>query len=685
MSHPGPPRFTSVGQTIELAPRDIDPSADYEWRLSTAPSKSDLSVADAPVTQVVPDEPGTYEFELRGPNGTHTQTARVFPDERRPARFELPFDELESPEDVETMAIEGVSFDFDYDYKEATLVEDKYVYETEMLPGRRRCVFIENGDKEAQDNVTFLNATVSGPSRPTISLDVDVRSNEVVITADAASPNPGRGDDELEIEFHCDDRDDLTLNDLSIDDGRVRVSRSAIRGTVRLHAVAVGERHSIADSVRLEESGDGVDVSKPTEPPEWAKNPTFYEIFVRSFVGEGSKSKFIDLERRVPYLDSLGIDCVWLTPILQNDGHMNHGYNITNYFETAEDLGTLDEFKSFVDECHKHDIKVLFDIVINHTASSHPHFEQFEAGVPAYRDWYFDGDERPQYCFHWHQTANLNYDSPAVRRFILDLIDTWAPIVDGFRCDAPFRTPHGFWKELSSRARSHDDDFLLLSEGLPPQPEYHEAGLQMHYDYRMHTTLREIHSDDVSATQILDDLEYWGNAGFPEESTFLRYLESHDVERYIDVTDRSTLKAAAAAVFFLPGAPMIYYGQERGMTESRGQMNWDTGDDELTEFHRSISALRNDHSALSEGTVERVEWSAESDDVVAFARRGEDEEILVALNFGEEPNAVCIDRATDPTDLITEESVGEEVDGSTEIIVEDAVAVRAARTGTDGR
>ncbi|GAA0231569.1 alpha-amylase family glycosyl hydrolase [Haladaptatus pallidirubidus] len=296
------------------------------------------------------------------------------------------------------------------------------------------------------------------------------------------------------------------------------------------------------------------------------------------------------------------------------------------------------------------------------------------AGVPEYRDWYVwkadeeTGEKRAQRYFNWEQIPNFNFDSLAVRRFLLDVVDEWAGMVDGFRCDVAWGVPHEFWKEIASRV---PDDFLLLDETIPRDPDYHEGEFTMHYDTTMYGTLREIGRGEKPATAIFDALKDGIRSGFPDSAVHLRYVENHDESRYLDDCGYDALKAATAATFTLPGAPMIYYGQERGMTDYRGTMRWEHGDDELTAFHRALSSTRDEHPVLRDGSVERVELEAKngSESVVAFARESADSRAVVILNFGESAREVTLNAEIEDENIVTGDRIpgAEESDGGTTV------------------
>ncbi|MFH5797210.1 alpha-amylase family glycosyl hydrolase [Haladaptatus sp. CMAA 1911] len=705
-----PPRFTTVGESVELAPRDpvTDANSKYDWNVEERPEGSSAVAGDGPVIHFAPDAPGVYRLRLSAPDDEYERLVRVFPDVRRTARFELPLSDLPIPhEEVDTICVMG-PFNEQLVGKDRPTYEDgAYVYETKLPPGEHPYGFLLNDDLTEQVQGTL---TVSGPGRPRVKLDAERGPEAVVVTADAKSaPDSEFADDELAVEFYADDE---PLDHVGEYERTVRIPRDEIGDGVRLHAVAVGERHSVADRVEIrgyDERANEVEsehvsateiasanangserseevrarVHHPNDPPEWAESPTVYEIFVRSFAGETVDTTFSELERRIPYLEWLGTDCVWLTPILGSP--TEHGYHTTNYFETAEDLGTRSEFESFVAACHDAGIRVVFDLVINHSSRDHPAFQMSAAGVPEYRDWYVweddgeTGETKAQRYFDWERIPNFNFDSLAVRRFLLDVVDEWAGLVDGFRCDVAWGVPHEFWKEVADRV---PDDFLLLDETIPRDPDYHEGEFTMHYDTTLYGTLREIGNGEKPASAVLDALEDAAHVGFPDSAVHLRYVENHDEPRYRDECGREALKAAAAATFTLPGAPMIYYGQERGMTEYRGTMCWADGDDELTAFHRSLSAAREEYPVLRDGTVERVEWESGSSDVVAFARETDSERVVVALNFSERAQAVRIGERTETVDLVTGEAVptvtrneGGTAIG-TELLVSDVVVVR---------
>lgn len=246
----------------------------------------------------------------------------------------------------------------------------------------------------------------------------------------------------------------------------------------------------------------------------WWNGAVIYELIVRSYAdgnGDGV-GDFQGLTARLPYLRWLGVEAVWLTPIYPSplqDG----GYDITDFQGIHPDLGDLAAFHRFRTAAHKHGIKVILDLVLNHTSTLHPWFQRArwapkhspERDVYVWSDdpnryseapvlfrhfeasnWEWD-DVAQQYYLHRflrHQ-PDLNYENPLVQEAMLEVVDVWIERgVDGFRLDAiPFLfeeegsrceglpATHTFLQRLRQRVESHGRDVLLLAEAIQPVEE----------------------------------------------------------------------------------------------------------------------------------------------------------------------------------------------------------------------
>jgi trehalose synthase len=205
----------------------------------------------------------------------------------------------------------------------------------------------------------------------------------------------------------------------------------------------------------------------------WYLNAVFYELNVRAFYdsnGDGH-GDLAGLTSKLDYLQGLGVDAIWLLPIypspLQDDG-----YDIADYYDIHPDYGNLEDFKTFISAAHQRGMKVITDLVLNHTSEQHRWFQEARRGREnPYHDYYVWNDDDQKYAeariifldteesnwawdesaqrYYWHRfyssQPDLNYDNPKVRQEMFDIARFWLELgVDGFRADA---VPYLFERE----------------------------------------------------------------------------------------------------------------------------------------------------------------------------------------------------------------------------------------------
>jgi carbohydrate-binding DOMON domain-containing protein len=247
-----------------------------------------------------------------------------------------------------------------------------------------------------------------------------------------------------------------------------------------------------------------------------------------------------------------------------------------------------------------------------------------------------------------------------------------------------------------------------LEEAIPYDPSFDEAEFDLHFDADLFGTLRAVGTGAAEAASLYDAVAARAAAGFRDGSQFLQYVENHDETRYLDEADRAAQKAAAAATFTLPGTPMVYYGQERGVgrdpavaDERRADMPWRGHDAELLAYYRRVIELRDAEPTLQSAAAfvdvgYEVPGPGGTDEVVAFGRRTDGAASVVVVNFGEAPARVRLSGTVGTRDAFTGQDVAAAGDGTTpagtgvgvgagETVVEvDTLAVLPA-TDLDGR
>ncbi|ELZ35135.1 alpha-amylase MalA [Halorubrum distributum] len=695
MHHPGPPRFLATGERTELAPRDPDPDAAYAWRVADAPPDSEATVGDDPVTEFTPDVPGRYLLGLDAPDGDHLLTVRAFP-----------------------ASYEGV----DVAGGSGTAIRDR-----------------DAGDVDAPVDYAARERH-EGVGKPRVRVDASVasgddagRRGEAVFTA-VPSPNPESSldADDLAVTFVVDDRDVADAvaagranprDALRVTgEGReLRVPLDAVPERLRVHAVAVardpGEdpRVSVADAAAvkrvgsspsaLDDAAEGEAVLTPdtpefetvrlNEPPGWTREASVYEVFVRTFADAEEGEGFDAIAERIPRIAELGVDTLWLTPVLGHDGKQ-HGYNIVDFFDTADDLGEREDFEALVETAHEHGMRVLFDFVANHTARDHEWFrDAYQNPDSPFRDRYeWQESGEPGTYFDWELIANLNHANLDVRRFLLDVIDEWAPLVDGFRCDMAWAVPDSFWRELRDRVKDIDREFLLMDETIPYIPGFHEGMFDVHFDATLYFQLRQVGRGAEPASTVLDAVDQRAEIGFPDHAEFLQYIENHDETRYRVECGDAAAAAAGAAIMTLPGVPMVYAGQEIGQRGRRDAIAWDHAREEVRDRYERLLETRREHPALGpEGDLSRVGYHVASgdlserpivasgdvhpDDVVAFRRQDGEEDLVVVLNFAPADASVAVEVDHGERDVVTgERCIVEDGEGTERLRVDEVAVVR---------
>ncbi len=240
--------------------------------------------------------------------------------------------------------------------------------------------------------------------------------------------------------------------------------------------------------------------------PLWFKTAVFYEIHMRGFFdgNDDGSGDFRGLTDKLDYLHEIGIDCIWLLPFYPSplrDG----GYDISDFFSVHPDYGTLDDFRLFIDQAHQRGIRVIADLVMNHTSSDHPWFQASRNDPDGpYGDWYVWGDDPERWSeariifvdtepsnwtwdgvrgqYYWHRffshQPDLNYDNPEVRDQMLNVLRFWLDLgLDGFRLDAvPYLyerdgtngenlpETHAFLKRVRAEIDAGYADRVLLAE-----------------------------------------------------------------------------------------------------------------------------------------------------------------------------------------------------------------------------
>lgn len=356
----------------------------------------------------------------------------------------------------------------------------------------------------------------------------------------------------------------------------------------------------------------------PTSQPAsvaWWNDAVFYEVFVRSFAdattGPLASDGIGDLQgliEKLDYLndgdpntnDDLGITGIWLMPIMPSPSY--HGYDVTDYNAVNMQYGTREDFKRLLDEAHERGIKIIIDLVLNHTSSEHPWFIEARADPGTeHRDWYLWSDTKPNYLGPWGQPVwhnsptgyyyglfwsgmpDLNLENPQVTAEMEAVARYWLEDmgVDGFRLDAARHlieaganqentaATHAWWKGFRTVFKAANPEALAVGEiwtkssAVAEYLQGDELDLAFDFDLAQAIVGGVQFSDARRIQQALG--ESYDLFGSSLSATF---LTNHDMNRVMSVLqgDVARAKLAAAVLMTVPGVPFVYYGEEIGMT-----------------------------------------------------------------------------------------------------------------------
>ena len=374
--------------------------------------------------------------------------------------------------------------------------------------------------------------------------------------------------------------------------------------------------------------------------PVWLKSGVIYQIFVRAFSPAGDLN---GVTARLDELHALNVNILWLMPIhpdgqLKKKGSLGSPYAVRDYYAIDPALGTKEDLHRLVQEAHKRQMKVIIDIVANHTA--------WDSVMMTHPDFYKkDAQGHIISPYDWTDVAWLDYSNPKLRQYMLDMLVYWIKNfdLDGYRCDAAGEVPTDFWEQARAALEKVKPDIMLLAEA--NKPDLLKSAFDIDYSWPLMHTLNDVIMSGEPATAIRTTVEQQ-QALFPKGALHMRISDDHDELRATTRYSYPGAIAASALIFTLDGAPLIYNGMEVGdSTQSAAptlfepqKIFWDsaTWHPDYPKFYTAIAGLRRTHPALEQGGLIWVHNSDEQH-VVTYMRRSSTEEFLIAVNLSNTP------------------------------------------------
>ncbi|ALV61716.1 Glycoside hydrolase 13 family enzyme, alpha-amylase [Thermococcus sp. 2319x1] len=332
-----------------------------------------------------------------------------------------------------------------------------------------------------------------------------------------------------------------------------------------------------------------------------------YEVFPRNHTEEGTlKALTGDLER----IKSLGVDFVWLMPVYPigeegKKGSLGSPYAIKDYRAINPELGTFEDFKKLVEKAHRLGLRVMIDIVYNHTSRDSKLLEE-------HPEWFYTVDGKPSRKVpDWSDVYDLDYSNRELWEYQIETLKFWAKYVDGFRCDVAPLVPLEFWEKAKKEVAKINPNLIWLAETVHPSfvRWLRERGFRVHSDVEMHRVfditydydgremLERYLRGERSLSSYIDYL-YVQDTLYPADYVKLRFLENHDLPRAAEIfRDELRLKNWTAFIFMLKGAVLIYAGQEYAIKNQpslfeKDPIPWEKGDEEFSSFVKRLIEIK---------------------------------------------------------------------------------------------
>lgn len=356
-----------------------------------------------------------------------------------------------------------------------------------------------------------------------------------------------------------------------------------------------------------------------------------YEINIGSFSSTGNLN---GITARLDQIEALGINIIWLMPI-HPVGILNgfgSPYSVKDYYSINPQLGEFEDLKRLVEEAHNRNIAVILDWVANHTAWDNPWITQ-------HPEWYTqDGSGAiiSPAGTNWTDVADLNFDNPQMRLEMISAMEFWIQEagVDGFRCDAADLVPFDFWQQaINALEGSSDREIIMLAEG--SRENHFVAGFQMNFAWDWYNTLKHVMTSNSNPPSLYatHTSEY---ASVPSGKRKLRFTTNHDLSNELTPigvfgTKQAAL-AASVATIFMNGTPLLYSGQEVGISNptiyTTGQtINWNLNPDMLSAYTSLLQFYKNSEVARK-GTITYHNDA----DIIFFEKNLGSSKLLVIVN-----------------------------------------------------
>ena len=494
------------------------------------------------------------------------------------------------------------------------------------------------------------NIQYSSNRNPSIKINTFINSREITLSAEASST---LNSDLLYYWTQPEGYSAASIFENSINNKEIKLSIPKINGDYFIKLKVVdGYGNYNFSGVIIRSTDYGLEVLKDSKTPEWINKMILYEI--GSYGYNYTNSKISGITSKLDHISSLGVNTIWLTPIFEGEGN---GYWTKNYFKISPNLGTQEEFRELINQAHKRNIKVILDLVINHSWEMHPFFQDVKnlKSDSKFSNGYLwngkPGESQHKYYYDWTVLPNFNVNDSFISNYLTEVAEYWVREfdIDGYRCDVAWgieiRNPM-FWKNLRTRLKKIKPTIFLLAEG--DVSNSHE-GIKMDlfknkfdagYDWQFRGWGNSGILAQLNGNYEIDELNKIITKVFEEDKFPMRFVDNHDHPRGAKEFGYKKLKLAESIVFTIGGIPLIYGGDEIGETSQYSVEKWnDTS--VLLPFFKKIIEVRKNY-IKNNATISKLTNNSPQK-VYSCITKSEDNYILTIANFEDNSNSFKID------------------------------------------
>ena len=376
--------------------------------------------------------------------------------------------------------------------------------------------------------------------------------------------------------------------------------------------------------------------------PAWLRDGVIYGIFPRDFSPAGNLN---GVTAKLDQLKDLGVTVLWFMPIHPvgekgRKGDFGSPYSIQDYYAVDPNYGTLHDFKALVAAAHQRGLKVIMDLVANHTS-----WDSVMMTNKAYYKQDANGNViSPQPG--WSDVAGLNYANPELRAYMTTMMKYWIQTcdIDGYRCDVAWGVPKDFWEQSRIALEKTKPDIMMLAEA--DKPELLTDAFDVDYSWSLLHALNDVVMKGAPASNLQATWQEEVDKN-PRGALHMRISDDHDESRAIARFGVNGALAAQVLMFSLDGVPVLYNGMEVGDATESGDpalfdklpIVWAPRErPPFREIYRSLIQLRKQNAAFRNNTVAWLHNSDEADLVTLMRSDGNDEFVIV-INFSDRPVA----------------------------------------------